>query len=115
LQTNAATVLGVGLRILVSQIGGTSTVALEGEWDLANQVVVRECIGRVLSGRPERLALDLSRLSFIDASAVHAMVSLVNRTERLEVCFRVVRGPRAVQRIFEICRITDRVRFIDAA
>jgi anti-anti-sigma factor len=112
-QSSAGIVLDGGLRILVTQNGDTSTIAFEGEWDLANQVAAREAVGRLLARRPDCLVLDLSRLTFIDASGVHAMISLAKRTERLRIRFLIVPGPRPVQRIFEICHITDRLPFTD--
>jgi anti-anti-sigma factor len=114
-QTNAANVLDGGLRIAVSQVGAATTIALEGEWDLATQIAARQAIGRALADRPESLVLDLSRLDFIDSSGVHAVISLTRRTKRLNVEFLIIGGPEAVQRIFEICHLTNRLPFTDAA
>jgi len=114
-QTNAPNVIDGRLCIAVSQVGATSTIALEGEWDLATQLATRQAIGRALADRPESLVLDLSRLVFIDSSGVHAVISLTRRTERLNVRFLIVPGPEAVQRIFEICHLTDSLPFTNAA
>jgi anti-anti-sigma factor len=64
-----------------------------------------------LATRPERLVLDLSRLSFLGSSGVQAVISLVKRTERLNIQLLIVPGPQAVQRIFEVCHLTDRLPF----
>ena len=61
----------VGLRIAVSEQGTTSTIVVEGEWDLAGQQAAREAVGEALRRRPECLVLDLSRLAFIDPRAFH--------------------------------------------
>ena len=100
-----------GLRITVSQTGGTTTVELEGEWDLSTHIATRQAVGRALGTRPERLVLDLSRLSFIGSSGVQAVISFVTRTERLNIQLLIVPAPQAVQRIFEICHLTDRLPF----
>jgi anti-anti-sigma factor len=115
LRANALNGLDGGLRIVVSQIGTTATIGLEGEWDLATQLATRQAVGRALAGRPESLVLDLSRLSFIDSSGVHAVISLARRTERLHVRLRIRSGPKAVQRIFEVCHLTDRLPFTTSA
>jgi anti-sigma B factor antagonist len=99
------------LRIAVSQAGATTTIGLEGEWDLAAHIATRQAVGHALATRPERLVLDLSRLSFIGSCGVEAMISLVRRTERLNIQLLIVPGPKAVQRIFEICHLTDRLPF----
>jgi anti-sigma B factor antagonist len=114
-QTNDPNVIDGRFRIAVSQVGARTTIALEGEWDLATQLAARQAIGRALAARPESLMLDLSRLGFIDSSGVHAVISLTRRTERLNVRFLVVPGPEAVQRIFEVCHLTDCLPFTNAA
>lgn len=50
--------------------------------------------------------LDLSRLSFIDSSGVHAVVEKRRRASRENVRPAVIRGPSAVERLFEICGLT---------
>ncbi len=114
-QTEVPDVVDGGLRIAVSQTGAGTTIELEGTWDLAEQLATRQAIGRALATRPERLVLDLSRLSFIDSSGVHAVIGLVRRTQRLGVRLLIVPGPKAVQRIFEICHLTDHLPFAEAA
>jgi anti-anti-sigma factor len=103
------------LRIVVRRTGATTTIALEGVWDLATQIAARQAVGRAFAGQPECLVLDLSQLTFIDSSGVHAVLSLARRTERLKARLLIVPAPKAVQRIFEICHLTDRLPFITAA
>lgn len=114
-QTKAPDVLGGELRIAVSETSAATRIELEGEWDLAKQLATRQAIGRALAPRPECLVLDLSRLSFIDSTGVHAVIGLARRTQRLGVRLRIVPGPKAVQRIFEICHLTDHLPFMEAA
>jgi anti-sigma B factor antagonist len=113
--TNAPNVLDGGLRIALSQVGGATTITLKGEWDMATQIATRQAIGRALAGRPDSLVLDLSRLGFIDSSGVHAVISLARRTERLNVRLLIVPGAEAVQRVFEICHLGNRLLFTHAA
>jgi anti-anti-sigma factor len=70
------------LRIVVSQEQAMVTIALTGEWDLGARMPVGEAIQGVMSLRPERVVLDLSRLSFIDSSGIHAAVGLHERAIR---------------------------------
>jgi anti-anti-sigma factor len=114
-QPNAPSIPDAELRIVVSQVGTTTTIGLEGEWDMATQIAAREAIGRALARRPERLVLDLSRLSFMDSSGVHAVTSLATRTDRLNVRLSIVPAPAAVHRIFEICQLTKRLPFTSAS
>ena len=66
--TNAPEQLPPGLRISASEQGTTSTIAVEGEWDLAQQIASTDAIDHALDRRPACLVLDLSQLSFIDSS-----------------------------------------------
>jgi anti-sigma B factor antagonist len=103
----------IGLRVVVADQGTTTTIQLDGECDLAHQEVLRKAIREVLNHPPpECVVLDLSRLSFIDSSGVHAVVELGRRASRENVRLVVISGPSAVQRVFEICGLTTVLPFI---
>jgi anti-anti-sigma factor len=104
-----------GLQIVVSEQGATTVIALEGEWDLAQQPATRDAVRKALERPPERLVLDLSRLSFIDSSGVHGVIDLSMRAARQGIGLAIIPGPRAVQRVFELCGLTERLPFIDTA
>jgi anti-anti-sigma factor len=97
----------------VTEQGTTTTIAVDGEWDLTELQASRAAIGAVFEGRPECIVLDLSRLSFIDSTGLHVVVELHKRCAHQSVRLAIVRGPRAVQRIFEICKLTELLPFIE--
>ena len=102
------------LRIAVSRQGTTTMIGLEGEWDLAHQQATREAINKALDDHPETVVLDLSRLSFIDSSGLHITIELHKRSTRENIRLVIIPGPRAVQRLFEICRLTETLPFAHA-
>jgi anti-sigma B factor antagonist len=104
-----------GLSIDVRQEGACTTIALGGEWDLAQQENTRDAIQRALASRPERMVLDLSRLTFMDSTGIHGILELANLAAPLNIDLMVIRGPRAVHRIFELCQLSERLTFIEAA
>ncbi len=110
-QTDPADALLAGLRITIGEHGPQTTLALDGEWDLGQAEATRHAIRAALAGKPARLVLDLSRLSFIDSSGVHVLMDLFRRTGRLKIELAIVPGPPAVQRIFDICELTARLPF----
>jgi anti-anti-sigma factor len=114
-QMNAPHMLGDELQIVVSRVGTTTTISFEGEWDLAAREATCDAIGKELVDRPESLVLDFSRLSFIDSSAVHVVVDLERYSAGMNIRLLIVPGPRAVQRIFEICQLDERLPFTYAA
>jgi anti-sigma B factor antagonist len=100
-------------RITASEQGNTSTIELEGEWDLAQQAATTDAIAHALGRRPACLLLDLSQVSFIDSCGVHVLVNAHNRCAEQGASLVIIPGPRAVQRVFEICGLIDLLRFAD--
>lgn len=100
-------------RITASEQGSTSTIELEGEWDLAQQAATTDAIAHALDRRPACLLLDLSQLSFIDSCGVHVLVNARNRCSEQGASLVIIPGPRAVQRVFEICGLIELLRFAD--
>jgi anti-sigma B factor antagonist len=114
-ESYAPTVRGDGVRIVVSRRGATTTIGLDGEWDVLERDATRHAIRRELACEPEALVLDLSRLTFMDSSGVHLVIDAVRTAERAAVRFSIVPGPRSVQRIFEMCGLAEYLPFTRAA
>jgi anti-anti-sigma factor len=106
--------LVVGLSIVVSHQGATTTIALDGEWDLAQRENTRDAVESALAGQPDRVVLDLSRLTFMDSTGVHGVLDLASHAARLKVDLVVIPGPRTVQRVFELCQLSEFLTFVDA-
>ena len=104
-----------GLRIAVSALGATSTIGLEGAWNLAGESAASQAIAKTLERSPELLVLDLSRLAFIDASGIQAAIQLSARSHAENFQLAIVPGPRAVQRVFDICHVTEALPFVASA
>ena len=111
--TNFPPELPFGFRIDASEQGATSTIELAGEWDLAQQAATTDAIARALDRRPACLVLDLSQLSFIDSTGVHVLINTYKRCAAQATHLVIIRGPRAVQRVFEICHLTETLPFAD--
>ncbi len=103
-----------GLSIVVSQQDACTTIALDGEWDLAQRERTRHAFQNALAREPERVMLDLSRLTFMDSSGVHGVLELARRAGRLKIELVVIPGPRPVPRMFELCQLSEFLTFADA-
>ena len=101
------------LEIVTRKQGTTITIELAGEWDLGGAPAARQAIAGALTGRPECVVFDLSRLAFIDSSGVHATVELAQRSTAQNIRLVIIPGPSAVQRVFEITGLTEQLPFID--
>jgi anti-sigma B factor antagonist len=93
---------------------GDALIALSGELDLSSAAALDDEIGRLAAADGvRRVVLDLRRLEFMDSSGLR-VVALADR--RLSAAGRqlmLVRGPETVQRVFEITRMVERLRFVD--
>jgi anti-sigma B factor antagonist len=101
----------IGLRIALSEQGSSSTIRLYGEWDLAAQEAAHRAMRHALACQPACVVLDLSGLTFIDSSGIHAVIDFVKRAGRMKVELAIIPGPAAVQRIFDVCGLTARLPF----
>jgi anti-sigma B factor antagonist len=101
------------LRIVLREPGTTTVLRLSGEWDIAGLPAARRVMSDALSGHPESLVLDLSDLTFIDSSGLHATIELAYRANAQRTRLVIIPGPYPVQRAFELCGLIDRLPFID--
>ncbi len=61
--------------------GTAVTVVVSGELDIATRLDFELYLENILSAAPGQLIVDLSRLSFVDAGGLRALVSLRSRAE----------------------------------
>jgi anti-anti-sigma factor len=106
-------ILAEGPQVTVAKRGTTATITLRGEWDLAMRAAADQAIREALADQPALVLLDLSQLSFIDSTGIQATVALAQRSAAQNTRLAIVRGPRAVQRVFEVCQLTEQLPFID--
>jgi len=71
---------------------------LSGELDLASAPTLLEAVS-IAARAPDALTIDLSRLSFIDSSGVHALLRARDICASHETPLWLVPGPRTVQRV----------------
>lgn len=96
--------------------GRTAVVALSGELDVAGAALLEHEINRIVADHETQdLVLDLSRLDFMDSTGLRMMVLADERAREEDRTLTLVRGPRDVHRVFEITRMTERLRFVDSA
>jgi anti-anti-sigma factor len=98
--------------VSVHRSGSTVVVAPRGEIDLATVGLVRDAAdGERRSG--EDLVLDLREVEFMDTSGLRYVLEMVDRAEREAFTVGIVRGPAAVQRVFEVSGLEPRLPFVE--
>ncbi len=93
--------------------GVVHTICVGGELDLANADRLERELTRVEATDAQSIVVDLSGLSFIDSSGVRLLVNAHARSRSDGGRLALLRGPQAVQRIFELTGIRDVLPFAD--
>jgi anti-sigma B factor antagonist len=92
---------------------GLVHVALRGELDLSTVGKVQDELDRIEASSPPVVVLDLSKLTFLDSTGLRCLVTADERARENGRRVVIVRGPEAVQRVFSITRLEDRLEMVD--
>jgi anti-sigma B factor antagonist len=95
-------------HVSADRIGAGALVEIEGELDIATLPEFERAVTRVRSQDLERLVIDLRKLSFLDSMSIELLLRLHGELTASGASLVVVRGPRAVNRIFDLMEL-DRV------
>ncbi len=96
--------------------GDVAVVALNGELDVAGAALIELVVDRVAADHaPRALVLDLSGLDFMDSTGLRLVVLADARAREEGREFALVRGAPDVHRVFEITRMSDRLRILGSA
>jgi anti-anti-sigma factor len=99
-------------NVSTDRLSGRLVVAPSGEIDLATVGLLRDAVEGALRADDE-LVLDLRGVTFMDTSGLRYLLELNARSDASEFTLRLVRGPGAVQRVFEVSGIESRLPFVD--
>ena len=105
------TPVGLDVRRVDHPLGVVLT--LGGELDLVAAPVLQEWLERSTRGRAA-VVIDLSGLRFIDSSGLQLLVRAQRQLRDSGVHLVLVRGPRAVHRLFELTSLDSRFEFCDS-
>jgi anti-anti-sigma factor len=87
-------------------------VAPRGEIDLATVGVLRDGVEREFQSGDD-LVVDLREVGFIDTSGLRFVLELVEKASQDGFSLSLVKGPSAVQRVFEVSGLEPRLPFVD--
>ena len=104
--------MGSRLRIdLRQEGGGTSTLLVTGELDLATAPTLEGAVTRLCGDGARRVVIDLSRLEFIDASGLHAVSAARESCQRSACEFGLVPGRSQLRRLLRMSGMGDGIAF----
>lgn len=93
--------------------GDSFLLSLFGELDLASAPMLERRLQMAESTDSVRLVIDLSGLQFIDSTGLHTLVRAEQRWRANGRQLSLLRGPRAVQRVFELTNALQLFSFED--
>ena len=101
------------LQVQSEDRDGLVHVALRGELDLSTVGKVQDELRRVEAASPPVMVVDLSKLTFLDSTGLRCLVTADERARDAGRRVVIVRGPDAVQRVFSITRLEERLEMVD--
>lgn len=102
------------LNFQTTVTGATAVLALTGELDVSGAELLEHEMERVTTDfEVATVVLDLRGLSFMDSTGLRLMVLADGRARAAGRELALVRGRPDVQRVFEITRMDERLRFVD--
>ena len=88
-------------------------LSLQGELDLASSVSLQQTLLEAETSGVRRLVVDLSELTFMDSTGLQTLIMAHNRASAAGRQLVLRRGPRAVQRVFEVTGTLDVFTYLE--
>lgn len=98
---------------LYAEAANVTRVTPSGDLDLFTAPQLAEAVAEACDGR-RLVILDLSQVTFIDSSGLHAIVTAQARLAEADCRLVLVPGGRQVQRIFELTGVDHLFEFVGA-
>jgi anti-sigma B factor antagonist len=101
-------------QVLTALGGGVGTLTLEGELDMATLPRLEAAVQAAPLAEAPRLVVDLRALRFMDSMGLQFLLRLDAACREAGRQLVVVRGPRAVHRLFEVMEMESVLTMADA-
>ena len=99
-------------RCEISREDTTATVRAIGELDRATVPVLDDHLAELRDAGFRRLILDLRGLDFIDSTGLRLILDYDSQARNDGSSIALIRGPSAVQRIFELTGTSAQLQFV---
>jgi anti-anti-sigma factor len=108
--------MGTPAAIDIEEIeaGEHRTLRLAGELDMTSVATLEAAVSRACSGSTRSVTIDLSGLSFIDSTGLAVIIHTSGLCSNRGYAFKLIRGPRAVQRLFEVTGLDGVLPFVES-
>jgi anti-sigma B factor antagonist len=104
-----------GLALTIEQLEGNAVkLTLRGELDMEHAYTFDEELRRIEALEPKCICLDLRELTFLDSTGLSRIVAARKRARRARRRLVLVRGPAAVQRVFQLTALDESFEIVNA-
>jgi anti-sigma B factor antagonist len=104
-----------GLALTIEPLSDNAVkIALRGELDLEHAYSFDEELRRVEGMNPRCICLDLRELTFLDSCGLARLVAARRRAMKAGRRLVLVRGPAAVQRVFQLTAVDEAFEIVSA-
>lgn len=98
----------------IERTGDTAWIRADGDLDLSSAPTLERSLRSAETQEGvTRLVLDLRSVRFLDSTGLRVVLATDARLRPSGRRFEIVRGPRAVQRVFQLAMLDERLDFID--
>ncbi len=105
----------LALIVAITDRGSTRIVTPRGEVEVGSAALVARALRHAIShGRFELVVLDLGETTFIDSDGVAVVIDMTRQARERAMAFAVIRGPEAVQNVFDVGGFSRLVPFVEA-
>jgi anti-anti-sigma factor len=101
------------LEISPNRAGDEYSITVAGELDLATCDMLLNGLASALGSDARKIVLDLRELTFMDSTGLRAIVGAEREARDQNKELVILRGPSAVQRVFEITGLESKLPFAD--
>jgi anti-sigma B factor antagonist len=95
--------------------GGRCRLFVSGELDLATVPELEQAVEAALTDGARELVIDLTRIAFVDSSALRMFIVLSDRGQREGFKLGLVRPPDRALSVFRVSGAEENLPFIDGA
>ena len=100
-------------QVTGERLGADGLIAVQGELDIATLPELEEAVARMRSEGLERLVIDLRELAFLDSMSIELLLRLHGELTAAGAQLVIVRGPRAVNRVFDLMELDRVLNLVD--
>ncbi|MCW3015765.1 MAG: metal transporter substrate-binding protein [Solirubrobacterales bacterium] len=99
------------LAVRTANDDSTFLITLSGDLDLSNAAKLERVLREAADSGATEIVVDLSHLQFIDSTGVQLLILADRGAEAAGRRFSLLRGTNMVQRVFEVCGLSETFTF----